>query len=250
MNATDTFQFLWFADKTMKDIVVKRFLSHVFGSGASSCITSYTTRHLAECVKHLFPQNVWDAIRRRLYVDDGHGGGSTLPEALLLKKNLIDAMARGGFSLSKWKANHPALLHQEPGEPAPVVEDKMEKVLGVHWNPFQDNFCFVWDIEQFKLPARTPRELISVSSSLYDPNGFITPFIMLGRQFLQRAQKGRTSIGGILHMGFFDSIASQLPRAPLVGERRNHQRKEDPMALCGRRLFDRLWFSRLSQSGL
>ena len=142
-------------------------------------------------MRDLFPENVYEALRKRLYVDDGHGGGSTLPKALLLKKNLIDAMARGGFSLSKWKTNHPALLHHESGEPAPVVEDKLEKILGVHWNPFQDNFRFVWDVKQFKLPARTPRELISVSSSLYDPNGFIAPFIMLGRQFLQRAQKGR-----------------------------------------------------------
>ena len=111
-------------------------------------------------------------------------------EALELKNNLIEAMAKGGFSLLQWKANHPALLHQEPGGSIPVVEVKMEKILGVHWNPCQDNFRFTLDIKQFKLPARTPRPLVSVSSSLYDPNSFIAPFILLGRKFLQRAQKG------------------------------------------------------------
>ena len=132
-------------------------------------------------VSSLFLENVYDAIRKRLYVDDGHGGGSEVDEALQLKNNLIEAMAKGGFSL----------LHQEPGGPIPVVEDRMEKILGVHWNPCQDNFRFTLDIKQFNLPARTPHQLVSVTSSLYDPSGFIAPFILLGRQFLQRAQKGR-----------------------------------------------------------
>ena len=111
----------------MRETVVKRFLIHVLGSGASSCVSTYTTRHLAERIRRPFPENVYDAIRKRLYVDDGQESGSTLPEALQLKRYLIDAMAKGGISLSKWKANHPALLHQEPGEPAPIWEDKMEK---------------------------------------------------------------------------------------------------------------------------
>ena len=49
------------------------------------------------------------------------------------------------------EANHPSLLHQEPGESIPVVEDRMEKILGVHWNPHQDNFRFTLDINR---PAR------------------------------------------------------------------------------------------------
>ena len=102
--------------------VVKHFLIHVLSSGASSCIITYTTRHLAERI----PKNVYDAIGERLYVDDGYGGGSTLLEALQLKKNLIDAMAKGGFSLSRWKANHPALLHHERGKPDTITEDGMQ----------------------------------------------------------------------------------------------------------------------------
>ena len=176
----------------MCEVVVKHFKSHVFGSGASSCITSYTTRHLAERIRPFFPDNISEAIRKRLYVDDGHGGEDVVDEALELKmNNLIDAMAKGGFSLSKWKASRPSLLHQEPGGPVPVVEDKLEKILGVHKNLLQDNFRFNLDIKQFKLPVRTPHQLVSASSSLYDPNGFVAPFIFLGRKLLQRAQKGR-----------------------------------------------------------
>ena len=98
-------------------------------------------------------------------------------------------MSRGGFALSKWKANHPRLLHHEPGQSAPLVEDKLEKILGVHWNPLEDALRFHLDIKNLDLPAKTPRQLVSVSSSLYDPNGFVAPFILFGRQMLQKAQK-------------------------------------------------------------
>ena len=47
------------------EIVVKRFLSHVFGSGASSCITSYTTRHLAKLIRNLYPENDQEETLRR-----------------------------------------------------------------------------------------------------------------------------------------------------------------------------------------
>ena len=185
----DTFRFLWFTDENMRDVTVRRFLSHVFGSGASSCITTFTTRHLAERIKALFPMNVYTTMRKNLYVDDAHGGGDTIDETVRLKENLIEAMALGGFSLSKWKANHPALLPHEEGQPAPVVEDKLEKILGVWWNPKEDVFRFYLDMATIKLPAKTPRQLVSVSCSLFDPNGFFSPFILRGRQMLQKAQQ-------------------------------------------------------------
>jgi len=72
----------------------------------------------------------------------------------------------------------------------PTLEDKPTKVLGVHWNPLKDEFRFILDISSLGLPAKTPRQLVSVQSSLFDPNGFISPFIWLGRKMLQKATAG------------------------------------------------------------
>ena len=36
----DVFRYLWFTDDEMREDCVKRFLSHIFGSALSSCITS------------------------------------------------------------------------------------------------------------------------------------------------------------------------------------------------------------------
>ena len=62
----DNFSYLWFTDKSMSEIIVKRFLSHVFGSGALSCITSYTTRHLDERIRNLYLENVYNVEDMKL----------------------------------------------------------------------------------------------------------------------------------------------------------------------------------------
>ena len=64
------------------------------------------------------------------------------------------------------------------------------KVLGVHWCPKRDQFCFKVDMNKLVFPARTPRQLVSIQCSLYDPNGFVSPFIWLGRRMLQKATAG------------------------------------------------------------
>ena len=154
------FRYLWFADETMEKVRVKAFLAHIFGSAASSCVTSFTLRHHADSLKEFFPENVVDCIRSNFYVDDGQGGDDQLEEAVKLKHNLVEAMRRGGFQLSKWKANHSSLLEPDVDGNVPEVEDVIVKVLGVHWNPKEDVFRFSMDIEGFNLPSKTPRELV------------------------------------------------------------------------------------------
>ena len=65
------------------------------------------------------------------------------------------------------------------------------KILGVHWNPLEDAFRFTMDVEEFKLPAQTPRQLVGVQCSLFNPQGFIAPFIFLGRKSLQLSVNDR-----------------------------------------------------------
>ena len=70
----DVFRYLWFDDETLSTYVVLRFLAHIFGSAASSVVTSFVLRHHAEQIRHLFSPEVYEIIRRLFYVDDGSGG--------------------------------------------------------------------------------------------------------------------------------------------------------------------------------
>ena len=138
----ETFRLLFFTDETMRDVTVRRFLSHIFASGASSCVTPFTTRHLAERVKSQYPEFVYSTIRKQHYVDDARSRGDTVNKVVDLKLSLSVAMAQGGFALSKGKVDHPALLPQEVGQLAPCVDDKLEKILGVWWHPREDDSRF------------------------------------------------------------------------------------------------------------
>ena len=79
----------------------------------------------------------------------------------------------GGFDLSKWKANHPDLLDKNDDGSPGEIEDKIIKILGVHWNPKEDVFRFTMDVFRPKLlvnssacnaASSTPRALLLPSS--------------------------------------------------------------------------------------
>ena len=187
----DVFRFPWFADETMRFAILLAFLAHIFGSGASSIVTAYVLRHHAEVIKPLFSYAVYDWIRRRFYVDDGIDGANTAQGLMELSDGVVKAMKMGGFELCKFKSNLPQLM--EGCAEAEVKlgdkdkdDDAPTKVLGVSWIPSADVFTFNFDPEISRRDVNTPRELISVQSSLYDPLGFISPFQLLGRRMLQR----------------------------------------------------------------
>ena len=172
----NVFRYFFFKDPEMTTKACYRFFSQVFGSAASSLITAYVLRYHSEVIRPDFPDNVADMIRDRFYVDDGTGLAKCIEEAITLKENLIKAMGRGGFTLSKWKSSHPEVLTEEEKGP----EEPIAKVLGVSWRPEDDCFTFNFDDERFLKPVKTPRHLVALSHLVYDPMGHIAPFQLLG----------------------------------------------------------------------
>ena len=56
------------------------------------------------------------------------------------------------------------------------------RTLGVVYEPSTDTFRI---IAPTKKPAKTPREILSFASSIWDPLGLVSPFVIRGRMFLQ-----------------------------------------------------------------
>ena len=108
----DVFHYFFFADENMDRIVEKRFKGHIFGSAAFSIVTSFVMRHHAEKMRPYISESVYNTMRHFIYVDDLSGGDRTVEGALQQKKELVEAMCKGGFSLSKWKLNAPELFDE------------------------------------------------------------------------------------------------------------------------------------------
>ena len=188
----DVFRYFWFADESMQQAVLYRFLSHVFGSGASSVVTCYVLRHHAETIKHLFPDNVYQMIRHAFYVDDGSGGANDVQSALELKENVKKALDLGGFSLGKWQSNAKEITDGEKDDVVKIgegLEDEgTAKALGVTWRTKADTLSFVIDKEIVEREVTTPRGLVAVQSSVWDPDGMVVPVVLPGRKLLQVAK--------------------------------------------------------------
>lgn len=59
----------------------------------------------------------------------------------------------------------------------------LERALGIQWNILKDVLTFRVAV---KNQAPTRQTILSIVSSIYDPLGFISPFILKAKQILQR----------------------------------------------------------------
>ena len=161
----DVFRYFWFRDQQMNSYKTLRFNAHIFGSGASSLVTSFVLRYHAEKIKHLFPENVNDTIRNQFYVDDVSAGADSVDRALELKENLKTAIGMGGFDLAKWKRSHPRILEGEEIPKQKIIGSDGEestKVLKVEWRMEEDVFTFNFDDESLQREVKTPRDIVSI----------------------------------------------------------------------------------------
>ena len=106
---------------------------------------------------------------------------------MILVKNVVDMSKSGGFHLTKFISNNRELLISIPEDQrrndvknADLIGDlPAEKALGIQWNISDDSFTF--NIQVNRRPL-TKRKMLSSISSIYDPLGLASPFVLKGRQ--------------------------------------------------------------------
>ena len=107
-------------------------------------------------------------------------------------------MKEGGFDLSKWQSNHPAISGKTPQKEVKIrdkveedeEEEKSTKVLGVAWKPEADILVADYDPEIARCIVNTPRDVVSYQAKIYDPHGNWVPYTVDGRYFLQICKAG------------------------------------------------------------
>ena len=112
-------------------------------------------------------------------------------KAIKLMKDVTAMCAEGGFRLTKFASNSKDVLVSIPeGKRRKGLQDQelslgalpTEKALGIHWNIEKDKLGF--DVN-FKDKPHTKRGMILMVSSIYDPLGLVSPFVLEGRQITQ-----------------------------------------------------------------
>ena len=187
------YRYWWFADEGMREYVLKGFQGHVFGSKSSSCVATFALRYHVEQGEAKYGKEVVSAVKRNLYVDDLVKSSPDVETAVALRKGITEALKEGGFDLCKWKSTHREVLLETDKFQLPEAADFLspaesaEKVLGMRYDYSHDVFFFQPKEEKVRHVVKTKREMLKVIASLYDPMGFIAPFVVKGRMIFQKA---------------------------------------------------------------
>ncbi|KAG1930139.1 hypothetical protein F2P79_022561 [Pimephales promelas] len=198
-NDRDYLRFLWWQNgDTNSPLQDYRMKVHLFGAVSSPGCANYGLRHLASehCQSHSLAAQF---IIRDFYVDDGVTSVETVEQAIQLTKETRELCAKGGLRLHKFVSNDRTVLQSIPAsERAVNFETKdltfghmpLERTLGIHWNIESDSF-------RFHIPLKgqptTRRGILSTVASIYDPLGFVAPYVLNGKRILQEMCRKGTS---------------------------------------------------------
>ena len=186
----DALRFLWWPDGNLDNEPQEyQMRVHLFGGASSPSCANFALKKTAQDNKTEFDLETIETVERNFYVDDCLKSVSSEELAVNLSSQLCELLARGGFKLTKWLSNSRKVIESLPAsERAAQVKDldfeklPVERALGVQWNISSDQFGFRIVIKD--RPA-TRRGILSIVSSVYDPLGFVAPFILNAKLILQ-----------------------------------------------------------------
>ena len=211
----DALCFLWVNDVREKEVTVRplRFTRVVFGVCSSPYLLNYTIRHHLQQYMSSHPELVKKLIES-FYVDDVVTGASTEEEAFQLYTESKSILKDGAFNLRKFRTNSPSLQlridsadnlssnsqseHFDPtdetyadimlGRQHSTASSTAVKVLGILWNPQEDQLLFdVAGIVQLATKIEpTKRNAVSIVGRFYDPLGFLAPVIIQFKILFQK----------------------------------------------------------------
>lgn len=165
-----------------------RLLTVTYGTRAASFLATRCLLELSYTVNDHATQR---AIQQDFYVDDLLSGGQDEAECYELYQNLSREINKFSLPLRKWCSNSTVVMSKmsipenDPTYLLSINEEDTINTLGLTWQPSID--CFKFIFKDWSRPFRmTKRTLLSNINSVYDPVGFLTPALILGKIFMQQ----------------------------------------------------------------
>ncbi|XP_057294522.1 uncharacterized protein LOC130623032 [Hydractinia symbiolongicarpus] len=185
----DALRFVW-RENTSDNIDDFAMQVHLFGKVDSPCCANYALRQTS--IDH--DREIVDAITKKFYMDDYLDSMKTVDEAVSIAKTVTEALKSCGFRLTKYLSNSCEILKCFPNTETVINVNldlnklPTERVLGMLWNPNTDYFTF----KVVNKPSpETKRGILSLTSSIFDALGILTPFILEGKLIIQSLWKSK-----------------------------------------------------------
>ncbi|XP_053389066.1 uncharacterized protein LOC128552084 [Mercenaria mercenaria] len=164
---------------------------HLFGARSSPSCANYALKRTVQDRSDDIDEEIADTVMKNFYVDDCLKSVDTVDHAKSVVKGLQKALSQGGFHISKWLSNSREVMQAVPAsDRAKEIQDldldqdvlPIDRALGVQWNVESDMFCFKVHLKERPL---TRRGMLSMISSVYDPLGFLAPFMLQAKNLLK-----------------------------------------------------------------
>jgi len=196
----DSLRFLWFENNTSQPLQTLRMTAHIFGGVWSPSCANYALQKVVEEYRNMYSEEVLNTVLRNFYVDDCLKSANSVESAIVLAKQVKELLNRRGFHLTKYISSSPELLKHIPKEDRGkslislqlnLEDQSTERALGMLWHVNTDYLGF--DVQVMHNRTQTKRNVLSTLSTVFDPLGYVSPFILQARrifQQLRRLQKG------------------------------------------------------------
>ena len=185
-------RFLWWENGDLaREPQEFQMVVHPFEAVSSPACANFALRKTAEDNQHSFPPSVIHTVKRNFYVDDCLKSLPSEVDAIQHGDSLQALLSRGGFKISKWISNNRNVLETTPelerskdikNIDARKEELPVQRALGVQRCVETDSFRF-----QVYINSRPPthRGILSVATSIFDPLGFLAPFVLNAKEIMQ-----------------------------------------------------------------
>ena len=186
----DCFRYYWWLNGNLDATPVAfRMKVHIFGASSSPSCANFALRQSIEDNRSKFDHNLCEAALQNFYVDDFLCAVADENKAIQMINGIREICQLGGFTVTKWISNSREVLKSIPDDDrATSVADlnfdnfPSERALGVSWNIDDDTLGFLIKLKQC---SPTRRHILSIISTIFDPLGIVSPYILPARIILQ-----------------------------------------------------------------
>lgn len=206
----DYLRFLWYDQNG--DLVIYRFARVPFGLRCSSFLLNATLRyHMQQKCMEVDNPDLLELLSKSHYVDDWLVGAKTPEEVLQIKIWLTAFLEPIGMKLHKFNSNS-EVIRQSFGTDSP----KRDSVLGLLWDVDSDEVSINIDRALRKMREEVTKcELYSAPPRIFDPLGFLQPFMFHAKLLFQECCKAKIKWKAKLPTELrvkFEKWKSQIPK--------------------------------------